>query len=1135
MSYIYETGVRDGELITSAQDAKPIEGSIMQIFGFYPPSNEGVDKLKLTTLRDTFDHIPYFKNLSLEDRKKWLKKNAVDDNDLYLNDLKDLKVKFLSISGDGFAERLTEEQQDYLLNLEEPISIRKVYEMTSGYEKKKGRKHLLFRPSLWTLLINKSEEVDFRGFLIDLEENKVEKYKGTVNTAKVVILGDERNIAIKIPTTKPYLPSELKSLIDEDVENLIKWFSPSVHKSLIQKIIRTRAEKLDFMKEVEYDGNKVLVTSFCMLLKHPGTFEPDLKRHTSGLESACKRLAVSIAEDGYAENHDDLLGLFAAAYVAKVHKQWKPSLNLIKKWIEMALNAWNDSRMYDYKIKEIELEVENDPLNLSYHILKETKSLSNDIPMLGQIAKNGGKVSEIYNHSGRVNVPIVHCIDQHNIRDLAWHFPYERVKDDANYLNLFKAIWDNSSSINPRKRDYKIEKLEESEFMRELRVAQYETWLVGLGDLGEREVVENERREEFYILDNSWLSALVGPREKYINITRNKKRIRLLTVCVVDPNNIDNLIVVPKPVRESTKKDEPIILDEDEKKEVIDDLYEELEDGVTGLLTPSLRQILGKVVIKYKKGTYYVNDVEWEKFRKLKFGFDIHPDIEIARSNACIWVGDGIESEHENKIKNSLEELDKASKFRLLTYIDSISSRIQLHKIALDGTGVYYEISPTDTAVYNFLAELCVILPGVIEVERGGFKIKHGPMAWKTFEFIREKVNVTKPETKNRWKIPRPNQYQLYDHQKEALERMIVGGRRHLIYITVGLGKTLIAINYIKHLIESNKMPKYCVYTLPPSAYEGVRKQFESYKIPTNLLDLRKRKDANTELLPGVINFLYHDQLKMRDFGSTLSTISNDLFFLVDEFHLALSKTTLRTSNILRVARVAKYLVGMTGTLVTDDHAENLMQWLNLVAKFEVTRRNYWCAIGLLVASRIQTDVVVVRENHHIELSPEEKKEHDVSFEKALKVSYEVVENAIVKEALKYIKGNESVFIVAKDKAMQDSIGNKLKGRKIFKITGDSPIDYAVGDKRHFDAIITTTRQSTGYTLTKIHIMIQSVYFSNQATRTQLEGRLNRIGQESEVKIITIHAGVLSYILERYDKIKSMADFVAGFAKVVSI
>jgi hypothetical protein len=66
--------------------------------------------------------------------------------------------------------------------------------------------------------------------------------------------------------------------------------------------------------------------------------------------------------------------------------------------------------------------------------------------------------------------------------------------------------------------------------------------------------------------------------------------------------------------------------------------------------------------------------------------------------------------------------------------------------------------------------------------------------------------------------------------------------------------------------------------------------------------------------------------------------------------------------------------------------------------------------------------------------------------------------------------------------------------------------------------------------------MVTSVYFSNQSTREQLEGRLVRIGQTSDtVYITTFHTGILTYIMKRYEKARTLSEALKGFAKEVDI
>ena len=77
---------------------------------------------------------------------------------------------------------------------------------------------------------------------------------------------------------------------------------------------------------------------------------------------------------------------------------------------------------------------------------------------------------------------------------------------------------------------------------------------------------------------------------------------------------------------------------------------------------------------------------------------------------------------------------------------------------------------------------------------------------------------------------------------------------------------------------------------------------------------------------------------------------------------------------------------------------------------------------------------------------------------------------------------------------------------------------------------------SLSYSLHKLRIKLQEVILSNQATRDQLDGRLNRIGQPSPmIRDVTIHAGILTYIHRRYEEARSLAEALRGFAEDIGL
>ena len=80
-------------------------------------------------------------------------------------------------------------------------------------------------------------------------------------------------------------------------------------------------------------------------------------------------------------------------------------------------------------------------------------------------------------------------------------------------------------------------------------------------------------------------------------------------------------------------------------------------------------------------------------------------------------------------------------------------------------------------------------------------------------------------------------------------------------------------------------------------------------------------------------------------------------------------------------------------------------------------------------------------------------------------------------------------------------------------------------------AVVPVSRPE-GYTLTLMDAMVTSVYPSNLATRTQIEGRINRLGQTAEsVDYYTVHTGILTRIMESHREARSLVKALEEIAK----
>ena len=385
----------------------------------------------------------------------------------------------------------------------------------------------------------------------------------------------------------------------------------------------------------------------------------------------------------------------------------------------------------------------------------------------------------------------------------------------------------------------------------------------------------------------------------------------------------------------------------------------------------------------------------------------------------------------------------------------------------------------------------------------------------------------------------------MWEHQIDVLNTMKVrhqsGKRGNLIWMSMGYGKSMCVTGYIHYLIKAESMPEYCIWTIPSSAESSIIREIKSSRIPYVVLNFTKSSKSN-RLIPGVINIIEHDHLR-RNKEELISKIGNCLF-IVDEFHKAMGKTQ-RSSIILDLVKLSHDFIGLSGTIIKDDNTDELILWLQQIVEFEVNVSNYWVAVGALISRKVVTKVVVNRTFVEADI---DKKYYtvvpeglggtavNINFSAALQYSYTAVTNKIIEIAIAYLTEGTKVFIVAKDRENQDHITHALSEYKVFKVTSKSTIVLAPGDVTDYDAIVTTSKHCEGYTLSLLHVGITGCWFSNQSTRDQLEGRLNRLNQESDtIDWVTVHSGILTYILKKYENVRTLAAALKGFAATIGI
>lgn len=645
-----------------------------------------------------------------------------------------------------------------------------------------------------------------------------------------------------------------------------------------------------------------------------------------------------------------------------------------------------------------------------------------------------------------------------------------------------------------------------------------------------------------YQLDLSQLAGIIGP-------VTFKVSNKTTAIVVIKCDDIYSFTPIKRPSRDDKLQPE---LTQEEKKTAVELMEGYLNSGVTLTHVPnSLPQLKGaKVVLKNHQ--YYItlvgkSEVTIEQAFNLEYQLPYHPVLEINSflEVPLLYTGDGI-SKDVGQMINSLLNYDIIALRRLSMYLSGYKTEIKLNKISRDGGSVDYSVSPYDTIVNHLLGFIAYIYPAALEKITNGYKVKNGPLLWTIRDAINDQLQLE--NNINTFKWGEFDDRILKEHQREIVEKMIEnhnkGKRGNIIWAPTGSGKTLCVLRYILAI----PMKKYCVYTLPASAIDSVKKEFDTHKIKYQIIDVNAKPLANTTkiILPNIINFIEHDQVKK--VADQLREHSSNMLFIVDEFHKALA-TTQRTSTILEIVSLCSEFIAMSGTIIKDENHEQLIAWLCYITNFEVTLTNYWVAIGALISKKFSTGITVERQDIEAEIEDLEAYKavvpvgvggnaRNINLPEALRLCYKSITKIIVQTAKQYIQVGEGLFIVAKDSTHQQELYNLLSplGVGIHLITRQTPITLEYTDTSNIKIVITTPSHNAGYTLTKFRVMLQTVYFSNQATRDQLESRLNRIGQMSDtIRIITIHGGILTYINTRYEKVRSLASAMKGFADDIGV
>lgn len=971
------------------------------------------------------------------------------------------------------------------------------------------------------------------------------------------------------------------------VKKATQGFTAASYKSLMQKTIRFRPRYVDVLGEY-IPGERFLRLSLYLLFANVGSFVPDIQRFVSGSESALKRVAVTLFEDSSFsyEEANDILSLVGNGFLSQRLPGWRPSSAIVEKTVDLATRGYLTDRAYVYDIEEgMKLTpycVSGNTLETISALIDEMRSFPGDLAMIRyNVSKMLTASSTYVSYKNRPEVmKIEHCVDQHWAPEISYMFPMDIVRKYAipgsePFKKLLAQVFRRVTGVNPRRVDFPSD-FEGQPFVKKTRRAQNLVLLAKQITPEERSLAGDQKYSLKYELDDGWLAGMLGAIEV---------KGRPPALVTLHPDDPELLVAVRKPSR--NMKD-PFLSDEREAK-VIEEVKNRLLKGIPLRQTaPPVPSMKGSILRRTPKGEYLIKLKSmqewfpWDDFKKGTLHIPYVENIDLTLENAMIYGGTGIERGADVKLKKVLSRTSQRDIQKAITYIGDFSQTFEFRRISRDGGGTQGAVSIEDIGAFHLLMKVKLLYPSALERVKGSalkYRVPVGPLLWHVrdvmVEFLQKSLEAdSSAVSAARWgnlgdRLGRKP----WEHQTTSLKELKDANRKgrkgSFIWIDVGMGKTMIVLSYLRWLIRTDS-PKYIFYTLPSSAIKSIISEIEGYGfdyrvlVPLKTLDksyrtpsgkIKKHIIQGCTPMPYVINLIKHDHLRRCE--EDLLNYMPESILVIDEVHKALNDSK-RTAVALQLSHLSREFVALTGTPIIDSNTYKLIWWLEQIVPFEVNEKNFWVAANGMVAKKVSTGVKVNRKDRLILMTPTEEKQYGTlvppklggnntqprseDFQRAMKLCYSVVDRGIIQQTLKSLSRGDGVFIVAKDVKHQTHLKNLLIQKDviqkdIFLIGKDQSIfltDESVKNKKvpGYRVVITTIRHSEGYTLTRLNTMISGVYPSNNATRIQLEGRINRISQNAKmIRYYILHTGILTYILQHHNDARNLSAVLSAIAE----
>ena len=595
-------------------------------------------------------------------------------------------------------------------------------------------------------------------------------------------------------------------------------------------------------------------------------------------------------------------------------------------------------------------------------------------------------------------------------------------------------------------------------------------------------------------MDSEYYDELLWAQEKYHRVTNVRLSIRgyrlldtLVTASVdITPSLLSSMI------GQIQCEDDFLVFDKDLKPYALTDSSEDespvdqniLEDFVEKLLVEGIWISPGPISIT---GTENLN-TKWYLTRIDGVWKATVDGIPVAPKGKVLgrYEVDSEVTEPLDEVKYSVQydfdypEVDYMRKIRkILNKLDVFCySRVRAmlrHYIVWNGFDIKIPRYTVDREAFMVFQRIYQLLGNILTFN--GWHVRtNNPTAWREVVGLFENMKPGFNETWDIKDVKAP--YTLKPYQKDLVKQLYLDDNQmKFVWLETGQGKTKIALNYFRKLNNSEIMPEYIIWISAPESLSNILGQCEIEGFRVAIVS-----DPES-IKPGRINLIADSIIIKFDLDLMVQKLVVSIVVL-DECQNSFSESQRGVQNY-NITKMAGESILMTGTLYRGKDGRKFFgRLIDLNYEFEITENNYLVTLVDVLSKKVKHDIISIYED-----------------------TYDATISAIVgalNKTVELVKRGIAVFLmIPADRYKVDVEAtltiNKIEFEWFDKSKNYSPWDCPSerGPEYHAEGIpqvmCTTKKNCSGYNMNRYAHMVICTKSTNQAERSQAEGRIRRI------------------------------------------